>query len=366
MFCVDVGRTEAHVLLLATVSLLLVSLMFRGFYSLPQVTIQALVPARVAVDEEVVFAITLRNESTTAYRNLRLEPPRLGRRGHWIELPSTVAHLEAGASLEVQVRARFHRRGEHSFESLTVAALVPWSLAQGPGVRTLPLRILVVPKLARVMQVDLHSRAAGFEGTTHYGPRRGDAMDLLGVRPYRPGDLPRDLHARSWARLGFPVVREYQTEQARRMAVVVDTDTAGTTPLTFEMALSLTAGLIAKLCSDGSSVDLILLGQPQHAARWRANQASVNNALDALALATPGPAFSLHEVLVRTAPLVDGLSALFVVLLGSNGGRELLGAALGDRKVNFRTYLISDSPNNLPAHRIISPAHVARGEALAL
>lgn len=48
---------------------------------------------------------------------------------------------------------------------------------------------------------------------------RGEYRSL---RAYRPGDDPRDVHWRSSARLGEPVVREYVREQARTFWVCLD------------------------------------------------------------------------------------------------------------------------------------------------
>src|SRR6185369_4338423 len=91
--------------------------------------------------------------------------------------------------------------------------------------------------------------------------RTGDATDLLGVRPYRPGDPVRDLHARSWARHGSPMVREYQEEYFTRIGVVVDADASAASPAHVEAALSLAAGVIACLCRGEALVDVLVTGE---------------------------------------------------------------------------------------------------------
>jgi len=62
----------------------------------------------------------------------------------------------------------------------------------------------------------------------------GDATDLLGVRPYRPGDPVRDLHARSWARHGSPMVREYQESYFTRIGCRRTTDASAASPAHLE------------------------------------------------------------------------------------------------------------------------------------
>ena len=48
-------------------------------------------------------------------------------------------------------------------------------------------------------------------------------MEFIGNREYQFGDRVRDLHTRSWARVGYPVVKQYQEEFLTRVAVIVDT-----------------------------------------------------------------------------------------------------------------------------------------------
>ena len=80
-------------------------------------------------------------------------------------------------------------------------------------------------------------------------------MELIGVRPYRPGDAMRDLHAITWARTGEPSVREYQQEYFTRVGVVLDTDPAGASEERFEAGVSLVAGIVAQLCSGEELID---------------------------------------------------------------------------------------------------------------
>ena len=51
----------------------------------------------------------------------------------------------------------------------------------------------------------------------------GDSLEFVGTREYREGDPLRKIHWRSWARLGKPVVKEYQEEYFSRIALVLDT-----------------------------------------------------------------------------------------------------------------------------------------------
>ena len=51
----------------------------------------------------------------------------------------------------------------------------------------------------------------------------GESDEFVALRDYRAGDPMRRIHWRSWARVGRPVVREYQDEFFVRHALVLDT-----------------------------------------------------------------------------------------------------------------------------------------------
>ena len=90
----------------------------------------------------------------------------------------------------------------------------------------------------------------------------------------------RDLHARSWARTGIPVVREYQEEYFSRIGVIVDTDEDAADPRTFEAALSLAAGVVAHLSRGEALIDLLVVGDHVHSLTLGRSLGFLEQALD--------------------------------------------------------------------------------------
>src|SRR5206468_1933896 len=66
----------------------------------------------------------------------------------------------------------------------------------------------------------------------------GDSEEFASLRDYRPGDPLRRIHWRSVARVGRPVVREYQGEFFVRHALVLDTFAGRPESHVFEEAVS--------------------------------------------------------------------------------------------------------------------------------
>jgi uncharacterized protein (DUF58 family) len=139
-------------------------------------------------------------------------------------------------------------------------------------------------------------------------------MDLMGVRPYRPGDPVRDLHARTWAKAGIPVVREYQEAYFTRVAVIVDTDRTVFGRRQFEAALSMGAGVVAHLSRGETLIDLLVAGEQVHTLTLGRSLGHLDQALDLLACVRTSGKLDPARVVQRIAPHLPRLSASLLVL----------------------------------------------------
>ena len=171
--------------------------------------------------------------------------------------------------------------------------------------------------------------------------KSGEAMDLLGVRPYRPGDPVRDLHARSWARTGIPVVREYQQEYFTRVGVVLDTD--GADPARLEAAVELAAGVIAHLSRGEALVDVIVAGDKVHELTVGRSLGYLDQALDLLATVERGPKLRPVDLLRRLEPYLDRLSGVLVIALSESEERKALQRGIEQRGIACSTIVVDDA-----------------------
>lgn len=128
--------------------------------------------------------------------------------------PATVAAL--------RVKHVWTRRGVHPLTAVTLSTSFPFGLFRKERDVELPAEVVVWPRTDRRVRAP---RPAG-ERSQPTGALSAGASGARGeyrsLRPYRPGDDPRDVHWRSTARSGEPVVREYAREQARTLRLVLD------------------------------------------------------------------------------------------------------------------------------------------------
>ena len=301
------------------------SIFVRPLYALRGVRVAVSAPRRVLLGEELVFGITIANHGPRDLSAVRVSGPFLPWDGRWTSASPGISGLKRGDSARVELRARFVARGEHHLDPFRAAALVPLGLAQGRGLTTTGTRFLVLPRIARVVQVTLPEMRRDQAGGVALASKTGDSMELHGVRPYRPGDPIRHLHARSWARTGIPIVREYQEELFRRVAVVVDID--GMDEGRAEAAISLAAGVVSHLARGEAIIDLLVAGERVHDLTLGRNLGFLEQALELLACVEPPRSPSGHAaaLLAQLEPHLDRLSSVIVIDAGTRS------AAIVDR-----------------------------------
>jgi uncharacterized protein (DUF58 family) len=182
------------------------------------VTADLLGPAEVPQGEETLVELRLANT----------------RRGVRWSLVAHDAHLQAAdvflAALGPRERAEIAtlrtptRRGEIVTRRVTLRSGAPFGVAE--RTRRLPVeaRTLVLPRVFRLGELPFLEPVGTTEPAVHTAPRRGQGPDYLAVREYRPGDSMRHVHWGLTAHHGRVMVREFEEERTRRLAIVVDTE----------------------------------------------------------------------------------------------------------------------------------------------
>lgn len=156
-------------------------------------------------------------------RDLPPQPPgeRAGRTA-WL------ASLSAGEAVTLRAEHTVERRGVYPLEELTLSTGFPFGLFRKERDLDHPGALVVWPRSDRTLR---EARTPGRQRQRTgevLGGGAGTRGEFRGLREYRPGDDPRDVHWRSSARLGSPVVREYERERAEALWICVDLGRAGT------------------------------------------------------------------------------------------------------------------------------------------
>jgi uncharacterized protein (DUF58 family) len=143
----------------------------------------------------------------------------------------------------------------------------------------------------------------------------GDSNEFIGAREYREGDPVRNIHWRSWARRGEPVVKEFQEEYFCRIALVLDTflpakPRPGESEA-FEAAISVLASIAEHFGHSEHVVDILAAGPDFYEVTAGRSLAYLENILELLAGIKP----CHDQAFERVAPhLFDRLARLSTVV----------------------------------------------------
>jgi uncharacterized protein (DUF58 family) len=134
-----------------------------------------------------------------------------------------LASIRSGERVELStIRAPAHRGWVRS-RNLEVRSSAPFGVAERRRELVVDASTLVLPQVFPLGDLPFIEPVGTNEVAMHVSPRRGQGPEYLGVREYRTGDSMRHVHWGLTARHGQVMVREFEEERTRRLAIVVDT-----------------------------------------------------------------------------------------------------------------------------------------------
>ncbi len=284
---------------------------------------------------------------------------------------SMLGALEPGVAAAVPVVLRPLRRGVFDLPALKVYTTFPFGLFRHEVGRLAPHRLLVLPRFHPLTSVDLPIGTRYQPGGIALTSNVGESPEYIGNREYRPGDPARRIDFRSWARLGRPVLREYQEEYYCRVALILDTfitkramPTGGFREL--EGAVSLAAAIADILARGEHIIDLFAAGPELYVFRAGRDTAHVDNILEILAGVEHCASNPFELIAPALADELGNISAVVCVLLDWDASREHLVRTAQEAGCSVRVVVVRQGETTLPldgheAFVQISPDDVLRG-----
>ncbi len=331
------------------VSLLLLALLIAGGFTLffpRRFAAQRLLPRFGTVDTPLSYTILLRNlglqtqSGLTLLEDADIPPPsfrewvtvqqheqkhfrsfRIGQPGQtsWFKAPraknAPVPTMPGGKQVEVRVELTPVSRGMLWFRGVTLGRPDPLGLCRAFSRVTLPQSMLILPKRYLLPPIALPGTMKYQQGGVAQASNVGQSEEFVALREYRSGDPLRHIHWRSWARVGKPVVKEFEDEFFVRHALVLDTFTSHGKSEVFEEAVSVAASFACNLQTQESLLDLLFVGTQSYCFTAGRGLAHSEQLLEVLASvqACPDKPFSALEAVVMEQ--IQALSGCVCVLL---------------------------------------------------
>ena len=270
----------------------------------------------------------------------------LNRRLHVREQP--VAEVPPRGETEIRVETRARGRGHVRFRGVTLARTDPLGLVRALRHVPAPDTLLVLPR-----RYPLPPRA--LPGARRYQPGGialassvGDSEEFMSLREYRPGDPLKRIHWRSSARVGRPVVREYQDEFFVRHGLVLDTFLPVGASEVFEDAVSVAASFAASVRAQDSLLDLMFVGPEAYVFTAGRGVGHLERMLEVLADVRPcvdRPFSALHRLVAERH---HALSGVICILVAWDDARRALIQHLRALDVPALVLLVTDDATEPP------------------
>lgn len=131
--------------------------------------------------------------------------------------------VAAGDRLRRSWRTEAPPRGRYRYEAVELVTRSPYGLLERRVILEQPGVVMVYPALGTLTR---RWRSVFRQATETRRGRRHDRtaqqQEYHGLRDYRPGDSPRWIHWRTTARLGEPMVKEFEQQSEQDVAVLLD------------------------------------------------------------------------------------------------------------------------------------------------
>ncbi|UCG56579.1 MAG: DUF58 domain-containing protein [Phycisphaerales bacterium] len=304
----------------ALVSVVLTALLV-GFILRPKIRVSGSLPDRVIAGQTARLRYVLKNVANLPVYNLRVRFDALPESIEQLEGEHVVSHLRPGETREVTIAIRPKRRGCYQIARPACQSSFPFNLFSFGTPRGEEETLVVLPVFSRLQMplrhLSPHVRANGAK----LAGRTAVSAEYVGNRPFVPGDSPRRIDARAWARLSVPATKEYHDDSDNSAALVVDTDvhkvSSGSTAneiKELEAAISLCAS-VAFTINDHCLIDLLLTGPNLHEFTGRPRTGRLDRMYEILARAEPSKSYSLRQIAPILADRFYEISQIVFILL---------------------------------------------------
>ncbi|HVR36775.1 MAG TPA: DUF58 domain-containing protein [Methylomirabilota bacterium] len=215
-------------------------------------------------------------------------------------------------------------RGPLRFTGLSLARPDPFNLLRAFSRVPLPQSLPVLPRRYPLPAFTLPGSMKYQHGGVALASTVGESEEFVSLRDYRPGDPVRHVHWRSWARMGKPIVKEYEDEFFVRHALVLDTFLARGDSEVFEEAISVAASFACTLQTQDSLLDLMFVGTEAYhftSGRGLAHTDQILEILASVQVCRERPFHSLEHLVAEHVARVSGC---ICILLAWDGERQKL------------------------------------------
>ena len=346
----------------------------------PRLDVRCQVPSRATVGVPLLGQVSIENRGYFTAFDLMVGffeiDPAIKHR----DADRVVASLRSGGEAEIPFELVPSKRGRYPLGSVLVHSTFPFNLMRFGGKEcALPI-MTVIPSYESLDSIDV---PFGHRGRpTHPAPllgAKGDSPEYIGNREYVLGEAAVRLDFRAWARLGRPVVREYQDEYSFRSAMILDTwqphrrgAAAKDQPVQLEAAVSLSAAIAESIHAREIVIDLLVAGPEIYLFRTPQTGARFDSILEILSSAEGSHTDPLRVITEPLQEVLESISSIVFIALNWDERRRDFVEQMRESGRGVKVLLVRATPPTLEAPMdseqflTIAPSAVQAGEVRSL
>ena len=181
----------------------------------PKLAVEGRFPEKLVAGEQAKAALSVANHAQRDAQAIGLIARDLGEALCPLEVDEHLLTVPAGGSVSFAVSIQPMRRGLYRFPDMVAFTAFPFDMVRIAAGRLTGSHVLVLPSFHRLGSFQLATGERHQPGGVLLSSHVGECPEYVGNREYVPGEPIRRLDFRAWARLGTPVVKEYQEEDFR-------------------------------------------------------------------------------------------------------------------------------------------------------
>jgi len=350
---------------------------FTGMLFRPKLEVTGLMPAKVTAGGVAQGQVRIVNNGKWPAYDIMCSVGKLPTELRHTDGTTVIPEILPGEEANLPVSISASRRGEYVVPELRIHSTFPFNLMRF-GTAAVPAnKLIVLPRFEQMEQFELpfsvRFQAGGILSEKH----TGDSPEYVGNREYVPGEPIHRLDFKAWARVGKPVVREYQNEYSSRVAIVLDTFQPRQFPRwnndpALEAAVSLTASIADCLNQTETVMDVFAAGPDLFLFQAVAGTTHFDSVLEILAAVDSTRQNPFERLTPVIAESLESISTVVCVFLDWDEARETLTRQILESGCSLRVFVIRNGETTAPFHSdlnqctLLSPQSVLDGGLRAL
>lgn len=260
-----------------------------------------------------------------------------------IPYENAIPNINPSEKLEITVHFKTLKRGFHHFKGFYIIKKDPFSLMKKSIFFKNESNIISLPKIYPLETNKISEIRKYNQGGIISAAKVGNSEEFISLKDYKPGDIIRRIHWKSFAKTKKLIVKEFNDEFFSRYGLILDTFSEQSYNEIFEEAVSVAASIIHNIELGDSLIDLIFLGSESYIfteGRSVNNQEKMLEILSAVSTSKSKNIEPLTSIIKKHITL---LSSVIIILIDIDEKRKNLIDLIKIYNINTKIILIGNN-----------------------